>query len=187
MDDPACVPLCEGIRNLHPEVERMPAVHRAGGHLLPERIPLHELVGQIEAAVMMADVEEGCDIRMRQFRGRTGVLDQAAATMAFGKPWRSQLEGNCASHLRVPRAVHLAEPSLANALEQVVMRDCAELFAHPFTGREGLSSTRLGRLRGFISRRSNTTWPTSSGWIFQAAFPASPRPLNPVATDPGST
>src|SRR3954452_14667989 len=59
---------------------------------------------------------------------------------------------------------------------------------HPLRGgREGLSSTRLARLREFNVMRSTTTSAPSSGALFQSASPPNPRSPKPVETEPGIT
>ena len=122
----------------------------------------------------------------------------AARASSTRRSWRRpaglrlalQFQRDGPSDLGIARAIDVAEHALADALEQVVVRDGAE---HRSDGRsyfcggfDGRSSTRLGRLRGGISSRSTTSWPTSSGWIFQSGRSVPPRP-NPVATDPGIT
>ena len=86
---------------------------------------------------------------------------------AFGQRLALQLQRDRPADLGVAGAVDVAEDAFADAFEQVVVRDGTEhRIGKPdgyFCGFDGRSSMRLGRLRGGISSRSTTTWPTSSG------------------------
>src|SRR6476469_172180 len=93
-----------------------------------------------------------------------------------------------AADLRVASAVDVAERAAAQPLEDVVVRDllCHRPLSGYFAaGRDGRSSSRLGRLRGGKPIRSITARATSSGASFQSA--PETRPPKPVAVDPGST
>ena len=129
----------------------------------------------------------GCEI----FAAARGVVHQPFVAGPCGLRLALQLQRDGAADLGVAGAIDVAEHAFADALEQVVVRDGAE---HRSDGRsyfcggfDGRSSTRLGRLRGGISSRSTTTWPTSSGWIFQSGPVGAAAPPNPVATEPGIT
>ena len=101
-------------------------------HLLAQRHSLDELVAEIEPAIVLADVEQRRDVRVRQRGRRPRIVYQTMLTLTDGEAWRSQLERDRAADLRVTRTVHLAEATLTNALEQVVMRNRADQLEDPF-------------------------------------------------------
>src|SRR5690606_5248214 len=80
---------------------------------------------------------------------------------------------------------------LARDDEAVLVERCdrggLDLHAHPFPGRDGRISSRLGRLRAGCFNRPITASATSSGDSFQESSPPRARFEKPVATDPGST
>jgi hypothetical protein len=123
-------------------------------------------------------------------RGSFGIAQEGGTDMACGERLvANEPQRDGASELRVPGAVDLAEGALAEALEQVVMGDGSQWAVQRFAGRDGRSSTRLGRLLAGCAIRSTTTCATSSGASFQSsAGPLGDVPrANPVATEPGMT
>ena len=70
-----------GVGDLDRDLHRASDVHRTAGRLGAQRLSFLELEGEVDAAVVFADVEERRDIGMRQraqarARRRSGVDDR---------------------------------------------------------------------------------------------------------------
>ena len=92
---------------------------------MAKRRPLDELVGEIQAPLVVSDVEERCDIRVRQHRRGAGIVDEPLLPLAVGQSAGRELQRDGPPVFRVTRTIDLPEPAFANALEQVVVRDNA--------------------------------------------------------------
>ena len=71
-----------------------------------ERLTLLELEREVDAAVVLADVEERGDVRVRQRREAARLLDQRGAVR--GEVRRQQTDRDRPSKLRVARAIQIA-------------------------------------------------------------------------------
>lgn len=180
------VRLREAVGDLGDQPQRATGIHRAPAHLTSKGRAGDKLVGQIARVVNVPDVEERRNVRMRQHGSRARLRPQRPGALDHRRwsPAKSSVPPSdqpCGSWRDTP-----ARGLLTDDLAQVVVRD--GLFSHaPFPGgREGRSSTRLGRLRAGIAMRSMTTCATSSGAMAQLSFALDPRPKS-VATEPGIT
>ena len=90
------------------------------------------------------------------------------------------IEGRRAAALLTGANIDLARlTALLDGAEPASLTSCG--------GRDGRSSTRLGRLRAGCASRSMTTWATSSDASFQSVPLVLPPRENSVATEPGIT
>ena len=80
------------------------------------------------AALHLADVVDGADIRMIQRRCRPGFAAEALECREISRHVVGQeLQGNKAAEKRVLGLVHDAHPALAESLDDAVARDgCAD-------------------------------------------------------------
>ncbi len=104
----------------------MARVHRPAFHLLTQRRSLDELVGQIEPALVIADVEERRDVGMGDLRGGARVVHQPFVARPDGQRLPLELQRDGAADLGIARAIDVAEDAFADAFEQVVVRDGTE-------------------------------------------------------------
>ena len=124
MDDAVRVRVGDGVRKLHGDVEGATWMQRAAGHFLAERTAVGEFIGEVQAAVRLADIEKRRDVRVGQGRDGLRVLEQPrTARRILHERGRDQFDGDRAANPRVARAVHFAEIPVGDVLEQVVMRD----------------------------------------------------------------
>ena len=99
--------------------------------------------------------------------------------------FRQHFDRHGASEIRIARAIHLAEATGAQRLQNFEMCDrVRHARGYFFGGLDGRISTRLGRLRWSCDTRSTTTCATSSGRSFHS-LSGSACPMKSVFTDPG--
>src|SRR4029453_18660351 len=67
------------VSHLDAQFQRAADVHRPSAHFLPERLSLQIFEDDEDAAVVLADVEKGGDVWMRQRGQATGAIDERTA------------------------------------------------------------------------------------------------------------
>src|SRR5262249_30135261 len=88
---------------------------------LGERLPFQELHDEVLDAILVADVVERADVRMRELGDRLRLpFEPLPYILAPGEMLRQDLDCNRALQPRVPRLVDLAHPSRANGREDLV-------------------------------------------------------------------
>ena len=70
MHDPLTMCLVQGVRNLDPVTEDLVRWERTGNELLRQRLPLQKFHDEKVDAVLVTDVVERADVRVRQRRDR---------------------------------------------------------------------------------------------------------------------
>ena len=159
MDDPVRVRIRNRIGELHREIERAPRIHRAARHLVAQAAPRRELVRQVVAAVLLADVEQRRDVGMRERRGKAGFVEDGSKPRGMiddGR--RKNLQRDGAANARVARPIHLTKTAVSDRLEQVIVRD--RPVAH------------LNGSRGLIRTHDHDSAQKSSGRVIPCAADA---------------
>ena len=143
---PALVRVREGLGHFGHDAD--PVAHREArgvGQALREAPPLYELHGEVERALILADVEHRHDVRVRQAGRRTRLVQEQGVERGalLGRDLHIEgLDGDQPRQQRVVRGVHRTEPALADAELQRVAADVAD-GGHRVAGR----AVRMGRKR----------------------------------------
>ena len=124
MDEAGGVRVGDGVGNLDRDLHGAADVHRPARRFGPQRLALQELEREVDAAVVLADVESvvtfGCD---RLVRPRACVDERGAVR---GEIRGQQPDRDRASELGVARAIQIAGTGRLELLEQVVVGDDTE-------------------------------------------------------------
>ena len=92
-----------------------------------QRLARHVLEHEEQLILILADLVERGDVRMRQRRGRARLLEEPLAPIGIGRDGRGQhLDRDGAAEPRVARAVHLAHAAGADAIEDLVVAEGLE-------------------------------------------------------------
>ena len=75
----------DGVGNLDRRLDGTLHVERPAGHLGAQRLPFQELERQIDAAVVLAGVEERGDVGVRQHRHGARLRDERGARVGAGR------------------------------------------------------------------------------------------------------
>ena len=170
MDDAARVPFGERVRDLCGELHGA-ADAEAHARTSPGAATARgELVGQIAAAVLSTTSKSAAMLGwLSVAAARASSTNRARRARRPTTSCGGRLhQRDRAADLGVACAEDVAERAAAEALEDVVVRDLLVTGDYFLRGRDGRSSTRLGRLRAGCASRSMTTSATSSGASFQS-------------------
>src|SRR5688572_2402050 len=124
MDEPGGMRVGHRVGHLHCKIERSPHVQHASSHLGAKRLSLQELEDQEHAPVVIADIEQGDDVRVRQADQAARALHESGGIGGEGA--RQQANGDGAAAMGVARAVQLAGAGWVKTLEKVVVCDDAQ-------------------------------------------------------------
>ena len=165
----------------------------APAHFLPQRDAGRELVRQVTAAVVLADVEQRGDVGVRQRRGGPGIVQERRAHRLVGERLvADKLERDGPPDLGVARAVDLAERRLRRcARAGCSARWQSRLRVHGVSASAASTAAARRGSAGFARdaqsdrRRPAPRLPAraSSRLPVRRAY----RAPKPVATDPGIT
>ena len=112
MDDALAVRAVERLGDLDPVAEDLLARERAARETRRQGLPFEVFHDEILGPVLVADVVEDADVRMRQARDRPRLaLEAFAEAGARGEMRREDFDGDGAVEPRVDGAVHLAHPA----------------------------------------------------------------------------
>ena len=109
MDDPAPVRGVQRSGDLGPDPKRLLDGQRPLRQAVRQRLALQVLHDQVVGPVLVADVVERADVRVRELRDRLRLaLEPLAQLRRGGHVRRQDLDGDVAPQARVLRAVNLA-------------------------------------------------------------------------------
>ncbi len=160
MDDAGGVCASQRIGNLDGALQSFTQPHPVARNQLVERVTGNPLHRNEVNAVDLADVVDGDDVGMVQRRSRFRFLHEAMLAFGVGNPLRGQhFDGDKAVKVSVPRLVDNAHSSLAQLLDDVVVRNGST--DHFKVGGFRVASS-YGRCRGQSTNRR-----TGSGRLLQ--------------------
>ena len=121
MHDPLPVRLVQRVGDLDAEAERLRERQRALAEPVRERLALEQLHDEVLRAVLVADVVERADVRMRELRDRLRLPLEPLANLGGGRQMlRQHLDRDGALEPRVPRLVDLSHPPGAERRQDLV-------------------------------------------------------------------
>ena len=121
MDDPLPVRPVEGVRDLKAVPEHLIERERPFHQPIRQRLPLEVLHDEELDAVLVPDVVERADVRMRELRDRLRLpLEPLADLGARGEVRGQDFDGNRAAEARVAGAVDLAHAAGADLADDLV-------------------------------------------------------------------
>ena len=124
MNDAAPVHLGEGVSRLNGVVERLPEFQRASLEHLAQRAAFDVLHRDVRAAVDLADVVDGGDVRVVDRRRQACFLDEPLAPRFIPRQrGANQLEGRSALQLQVFDEEDLSHSALPQTFEDTVVSD----------------------------------------------------------------
>ena len=114
---------------------------------VPEVAALEELHGHVDEAVLLAEVEDGDDVRVVELGGRLGLALEAAAEVGLGGEGRGdRLDRDEAVQERVLGLVDLAHRALADLPDDPVLPDPVQVHHGPATSWKARSGPSLSPL-----------------------------------------
>ena len=124
---PLGVGLGEGVGNLRREIDRAPRVERTPGDDVLQRLAGHELEGEKELPLVLADLVERRDVRVRERRRRSGFAKEPLAAIGIaGQLGGHHLDRDGAAETCVAGAIDLAHPAGADPVEDLVLPEGLE-------------------------------------------------------------
>src|SRR5205814_2197335 len=96
---------------------------RTAAHLVAQRLAFQEFKDDEDAPLVLADVEDRRDVRVRQRNEAARPLDERLVMRGVYVLFRQHANDDGAAFPRVARAEQFSGPCRGQPLEQVVMRD----------------------------------------------------------------
>ena len=127
MNDAFRVRVGERVGDLDGEIDDPARVHGAAGDQFLERVAGHVLEHQEQLALVLADLVERGDVRMRQRCSGARLLQEAGAAIRIvGDRRRQHFDRDGAAETRIAGAEDFAHAPGADALEDLVMAEGLE-------------------------------------------------------------
>ena len=124
MDDAAAVGLVESAGNLTAVTQDLLARKWSRAEAVLERVALEVLHDQVIEPVVVADVEQRADMRLRQTRDDARLLLEALAAFRIGRDVGGQdLQRHHAAQACVARAIDLSHAALSGSTKDLVRSD----------------------------------------------------------------
>jgi len=124
VDDPLDVRFGQRISRLADEIDDAARVHRAAADRGRELLAGHELAGEKQVTLILANFIELGDVGVRQLRRRARILDETLALLRIaGDVLADHLDRDGTAEPCVARAQHVAEAAGADALEDLVLTE----------------------------------------------------------------
>jgi hypothetical protein len=122
VDDALAVGLAQPGRDLAGDVQRLGRLERAPLDPVPQRLPLHELHGDVGPVFAFPDLVDDADIRVGERRGRLGLDEEALLELRrVHEMGRQELEGDTALELEVLGLVDDAHPAGPDLIDDLVL------------------------------------------------------------------
>src|SRR4029077_14202079 len=121
MDDPGAVRLAESAGDFNGEPQGVVDLQRPGEQAECERLAFDVFENQVVRAILLTDVVERADVRMRERRDGLRFTRESGPEVRIGA--RKDLDRNGAFQPRVARLVDLTETAVSERRENLVRAD----------------------------------------------------------------